>query len=236
MRRKAASAWPHSRLGLLLGKIETHYGTPASPQLAGPFEMILWEIVAYLADHARRSAAFEALRTRVGLTPKKILAASKRQLSEITRMGGSIASEDRAERLQAAAQLTLDEFNGDLDSVLKLPTPKAKKLLMQFPMIGEPGAEKILLFSGALPVLALESNGLRVLVRLGIGEDRKSYAATYKSVREITLEELPAESKLLTTAHLLLREHGQKVCLRNNPVCHACVVNADCKFFKQSRS
>ena len=38
---------------------------------------------------------------------------------------------------------------------------------------------------------ALESNGLRVLVRLGFGEDRKSYAATYKSVREATLEELP---------------------------------------------
>jgi endonuclease-3 len=129
-------------LGLVLAKLELHYGTPASPQLAGPFEMILWEIVAYLADDARRAAAFEALRTRVGLTPKKILAAQKKQLSEITRMGGSIAFEDRAERLQAAAQLTLDEFDGDLDSVLKLPAPKAKKLLMEFPMIGEPGAEK----------------------------------------------------------------------------------------------
>ena len=51
---------------------------------------------------------------------------------------------------------------------------------MQFPMIGEPGAEKILLFSGVLAVLALDSNGVRVLVRLGVGEERKSYAATYK--------------------------------------------------------
>jgi len=236
MGRKAASAWPHSRLGLVLAKLEQHYSTPPSPQFAGPFEMILWEIVAYLADDALRAAAFGALRTRVGLTPNKILAASNKQLSEITRMGGSIAFEDRAERLQAAAQLTLDEFDGDLDSVLKLPAPKAKKLLMEFPMIGEPGAEKILLFSGAVSVLALESNGLRVLVRLGVGEDRKSYAATYKSVREITLEELPADSTLLTTAHLLLREHGQKLCLRNNPVCHACIVNSDCKFFKQSKS
>src|ERR1039458_5911517 len=66
---------------------------------------------------------------------------------------------------------------------------------MQFPMIGEPGAEKILMFSGVLGVLALESNGLRALVRLGFGEDRKSYSATYKSVREVTLEELPADCK-----------------------------------------
>jgi hypothetical protein len=98
--------------------------------------------------------------------PEKILAAPKKLLCEVTRRGGSIGAEERAERLQAA-QLTVDEFGGDLASVLKLPPQKAKKLLMQFPMIGEPGAEKILMFSGALGVLALESNGLRVLVRLG---------------------------------------------------------------------
>ena len=233
--RIAASEWPRSRLGILLHKIERHRGTPTSPQFAGPFEMILWEIVAYLANDARRAAAFAELRTRVGLTPEKILAAPTQRLCEITRMGGSIAAEERAERLQAAAQLTLDEFGGNLESVLKLPPQKAKKLLMQFPMIGEPGAEKILLFSGVLPVLALESNGLRVLVRLGIGKDHKSYAATYKSVREVTLEELPADCKLLTNAHLLLRQHGQELCLRNAPACHACMVSSGCDFFNSRR-
>ena len=57
------------------------------------------------------------------------------------------------------------------------------------------------MFAGALGVLALESNGLRAMVRLGFGEERKSYFATYESVREVTLEELPAERKLLTPIH-----------------------------------
>lgn len=227
------SAWPGSRTGALLSKIERRYGTPAAPQFSGPFEMILWEIVAYLADDERRAAAFRALREQVGLTPQQILAAPKRVLHDIARMGGSIAAEERAGRLRAAAQLTLDEFDGDLGRVLKLPAPKAKKLLMQFPMIGEPGAEKILMFSGALGVLALESNGLRVLVRLGIGEERKSYAATYKSVREVTAAELPPDPTLLTKAHLLLRRHGQVLCLRNEPVCHACVLRTECRFFNR---
>ena len=229
--RRASSAWPQSRLGLLLDKLERHYGTPSSPRFAGPFEMILWEIVAYLADDARRAAAFDALRDTVGLTPQKILASPEKRLRDITRMGGSIAAEERADHLRTTAQLALDEFDGNLDGALKLPPPKAKKALMQFPMIGEPGAEKILLFSGVLPVLALESNGLRVLVRLGIGEDRKSYAATYRSVRSVTMEELPADCKSLTKAHLLLRQHGQELCLRNAPACHACVVNSECDFF-----
>src|SRR5258708_5518872 len=137
--------WPKSRLGLLLDKLEQHYGRPAQRQFAGPFEMIVWEIVAYLADDTRRAGAFDALRERVGLTPRKILAAPKKLLCDITRMGGSIAPEEPAERLQAAARLTLDEFDGNLDSALKLQTQKGKKFLMQFPMIGEPGAAKVLL-------------------------------------------------------------------------------------------
>src|ERR1017187_8255644 len=179
----AAIKWSDSRLSRVLDRIERHYGSPTPPPVAGPFDMILWEVVAYLADDARRGMAFDALRKQVGLTPGKILAAPK-------------------------------------------------KLLMQFPMIGEPGAEKILMFSGVLGVLALEPNGLRALVRLGFGEDRKSYSATYKSVREVTLEELPADCKLLTKAHLLLRQHGQRLCLRNGPECHACPVNSDCRFFQ----
>ncbi len=57
---------------------------------------------------------------------------------------------------------------------------KPRKRCKKFPRIGEPGAEKILLFSQSYPVLALESNGLRVLLRLGFGEERKNYSVSYK--------------------------------------------------------
>ena len=224
------TSWPGTRLGKLLNKLERHYGAPAVPRFNGPFEMILWEIVAYLADDSRRQQAFRALGNKVGLEPHQILAAPTACLVEITRMGGSIAFEERAQRLRTAAQMVVDDFEGDLSEVLKLPPQKAKKALSRFPMIGEPGAEKILMFSGTLSVLALESNGLRVLVRLGVGEERKSYASTYKSAREVTLEELPADCSVLTAAHALLRQHGQTLCLRNEPVCHACPMRRECAF------
>lgn len=189
--------------------------------------MVLWEIVAYLADDARRGVAFAALRERVGLRPVDILAAPLETLREITRMGGSIAAEERMERLRLAAKL------GPLDSVLRLPFQKAKKALMKYPMIGEPGAEKILLFCGVLPVLAVESNGLRVLVRNGIGTEGKSYAATYRNVREAVMEQLPEDCELLRTAHLLLRRHGRELCLRKEPACGVCPVRGECDFAKQ---
>ena len=128
--------WPDSPAGRLLKELERHYGAQTGPPCAGPFEMILWEIVAYLADDVRRGVAFAALKERVGLSPERILAAPIERLIEITRLGGSIAVEERAERLQAAARLVRDEFGGDLTGVLRLPAPKAKKQLMRFPMIG----------------------------------------------------------------------------------------------------
>ena len=171
--------WPDSAAGRLLRKLEKHFGRIAPPPCAGPFEMVLREIVAYLADDTRRDASLAALRDCVGLMSAGVLAASPAQLCEITRLGGPIAAGERAGRLQTAARLVQDEYGGDLSVILRLPAPKAKKLLMRFPMIGEPGAEKILLFCGRYAVLALESNGLRVLVRADIAEERHSYAATY---------------------------------------------------------
>jgi len=46
--------------------------------------------------------------------------------------------------------------------------------------------------------------------------------------REVTADQLPADSVLLTKAHLLLRRHGQTLCLRNGPACHACPVRSGC--------
>lgn len=101
--------------------------------------------------------------------------------------------------------------------------------LKRFPGIGAPGAEKILMFCGALPVLALESNGLRVLLRLGHGrEEPKNYAKTYRSVREALAADLPSDAAWLARAHQLLRRHGQEICRNTDPDCGACNLAERC--------
>jgi len=57
------------------------------------------------------------------------------------------------------------------------------RALQQFPAIGVPGAERVLLLTGRLPVLAVDSNGLRVLTRIGYAHKLKDYARTYRAVR-----------------------------------------------------
>jgi endonuclease III len=147
-------------------KLKQHFGEPKLPKTQDPFELIVLENIAYLVDDARREAAFEALRRTIGLRPVDIVAAPIEEVISTTRLGG-VHPEPRAHRLKESAQIVLNDFAGDLHEALKLPLPKAIKALRQFPSIGEPWAEKILLFTKAYPLLALDSNGLRVLLRLG---------------------------------------------------------------------
>jgi len=203
------------------------YGPPEWPSSDDPFDLVLLENVAYLVDPVRRREAFELLEDEIGTSPHEILEAPLRDLQRVTSKG--ILGAKFAEKLRECARIAHEEFDGDLDDVIHEPLPAAKKALQSFPGIGEPGAEKILLFSGRHALLAPESNGLRVLVRLGFVREDKSYAKTYASAREAA-KSLPASLRAMQEAHLLLQLHGQTLCKRNDPRCGTCPLVSGCAY------
>jgi endonuclease III len=138
------------------------------------------------------------------------------------------------EKLRECAAIAIDEFGDDLMAVVDRQLPEAKGALRRFPGIGEPGAEKILLFSRRQPFLAPESNGLRVLTRLGFVREEASYAKTYAAARALGAE-LGLSIPDLVTAHRLLQHHGQTLCRRTNPDCPACPVRESCAFGRAAR-
>jgi endonuclease III len=212
----------------LLAVLRKQYGEPSKPIARGPFEFVLWENAVYLLPETRRQEVFESLRDRVGLNPNAIAKADDALLLELAKRGG-MRPETRVFRWREIARITNSQFKGDLDQILVWPWDKAKQALRQFPTIGDPGAEKILLFCGVpAEALPLESNGLRVLTRFGFGRDQKSYGATYKSVQESIASEMPKSAKAQLLAHQLLHEHGQTLCKRAAPLCESCPVLAVC--------
>lgn len=216
----------------ILDELQNFYGPPDPPKVNDPLGMILLENIAYLAGDERREQAFDALREKVGLTPPEILTAHEEPLLEVARLGGMLPAA-RVEKLRRIAQIALQEFDGDLDKILKQPLAQAKKSLKKFPGIGDPGAEKILLFSKTHPILALDSNGLRVLRRLGYGEEQKSYGATYRSAQEAVKDEMRTDFDWLIAAHQLLRLHGQQLCKTTTPLCAKCPVRASCRYYQE---
>ena len=213
--------------------LRKHYGPPAPPPSGDPFELILWENVAYLASPSRRREAFELLKSTVGTSPMAILAAGPGALERVTARG--ILKENFADKLRECAHLAVEDFGGDLRKVIRGPLSAAKKALRCFPGIGEPGAEKILLFTGRQALLAPESNGLRVLVRLGLLREETSYSKTYAASRR-TAESLRAEPGVMQEAHLLLFGHGRTLCKRTAPRCEPCPLARGCAYVQRVQS
>lgn len=219
-----------AELKILIACLRRHYGKPALPPANGPFELVIWENACYLLSDLRRAAVFEGLRAQVGLEPRKILTADRGVLLTLAKMGG-MRPETRVFRWLEIARITIDEFEGDLSRILKEPYAKAKKALKQFPSIGDPGAEKILLYCGAGEGLPLDWNGSRVLLRIGFGRSQpKSYGAQYRSIQEAVAGQLPRDAAGLACAHLLLRQHGKTICREKGPACGECPVIEMCGY------
>lgn len=210
--------------------LRAHHGPPERPPTADPFELILWENVAYLAAPARRREAFEALRTTVGTTPAAILAADRGALEKVTEHG--ILKGTFAAKLRECATLAARSFGGDLDAAIRGPLETAKRALRLFPGIGEPGAEKILLFAGRHALLAPDSNALRVLTRLGFLREEPSYARMYAASRTAS-RSLPQDVPAMQQAHLLLQLHGRTLCKSSAPRCGECPLHPECAYARE---
>src|SRR5438045_9194438 len=108
-----------ANLPKIIARLAKFYGKPKPPITTGPFELILFENVAYLVSDERRAEAFELLRKTVGTRPHQILAAANDALLRVTELGG-MQPEKRAARLREIALIAMNEFGGDLSAALTL--------------------------------------------------------------------------------------------------------------------
>jgi endonuclease III len=224
-------------LSKVLTALKKRYGKP-KPHPAGrdPLGILVWEMVAYLGGAAVRDDVFKELRTQIGLDPQALLDASLDTLTELCRAGGPVAPLHRAKCIHICAAITMDEFGGDLSQVLKWEYAKAVKALRKFPSVAEPGADRILMICGSHPVLGMESNALRVLLRLGYGVEDKNYTKAYRSARNAAMAVLPKNAAVLAEASALLRTHGKETCKTSTPRCEECPVTAACAYFSVRRA
>ncbi len=228
-------------LNEVLDTLEKLYGPQKAVGPADPYEMILYLNSGYPATDASCSKGFEALKREVGLKPQEILTASNAKLAKLLRLGG-IVPEQRAARLHEIARKVKSAFGGDLKAELKKRVEEkhqtgkgihsAKKVLREFPVIGEPSADKILLFSKLAPVAAVPSACLGVPMRIWFGKEGKSYSADYRKVREKLDAELARTFEARLRAYLLLKKHGQEICKRSAPKCEICPLTAQCAFIQ----
>ena len=230
----------------ILDALEKHYGVQAATGPSEPYEMILFVNCGYPATDASCTKGYEPLKAEVGTKPDQILKAPADRLAKLTRNGGMFP-ELRAERLKLTARIANENFGGNLKWSLeklmkdeKTPVEKrlrrAKGALKEFPVIGEPGADKILLFSGMAPIAAVPSACTGVPQRIFFGHEDKNYGKGYRAAQEAIAAEVPENFEARQRAYLLLRKHGQEICKRTKPKCEICPISRMCAYFQEGRA
>ena len=217
------------KLREIVAALEKVYGKHEPFPSTDPWELILRENASYLVDDATREAVFRSLKARVGIAPEAILGAPTEQLVEAIGKGG-MRPRMRADKLVDAAEIAREAGLPKLRRLATEGGAEARKVFKRFPGIGEPGADTLLLAAGSAVTLAPDSNGLRVLVRLGYAREDARYAKTYRAAAEAVAPELPRDTPWLVAAHHLLRRHGRETCRRSEPRCEICPLAKGCDF------
>lgn len=206
---------------------------PGAEPNPGPFHFIVWENCGYLVDDTRRAEVFDGVSRKTGLDAGAIAKLSAVALTKLLQ-GSGLYPEKRAARLKEIAGV-IDAQGGDLTAILAaLPLPKARAFLKSFPAVADAGADRMLLFADVAPQAALDSNGLRVFVRLGLAKEHSSYSTTYREAVNAVREHGSAKADWLKQLYYVMRMHGKTLCKRT-PLCSQCPLEARCPKMKITR-
>ena len=218
----------------VLDTLESYYGTllPAAP--TDPYEFLVWWQCGYPPSEERCAKGWRALADQIGIAPQRLISRTSAKLAAALAAGGMVPAV-RAERLKEIAARVVEEHGGDLRSSLaRLSAQQARKLLKTFPGIGNPGADRILLFARIEPVAAVPSACPHVLVRVTEGSAGDQYAPAYAAAQQM-LNALPAAFDARIRGYLLLSRHGRELCKRTNPACPRCPLRPVCAFAKDMK-
>ena len=112
----------------------------------------------------------------------------------------------------------------DLQFLRDWPVEKAYEYLMRFKGVGNKTASCVLLFSFGMPIFPVDTHIHRIALRLGLIGPRH----TPDDAQEILTPWIrPADRYAM---HILLIEHGRKICHACSPQCHWCCLLEQCPF------
>ena len=198
-----------------------HYGKLPWFEKWDPFVMLIQTILSQHTNDKNRDYAFSRLQKTLPITPSDMVDAPLKTIQTAIRSAGLWRI--KAKRIREVSQAVIDNFNSDLEKIIKQPLDEARSALLSLPGVGYKTADILLLFYGRQLVIPLDTHCLRLTQRLGYG-DGKNYEATRKRL----LQELPNDPDTLFQFHTGLITHGRQICNARNPKCSQCFLQKKC--------
>jgi len=209
-------------LNLLIGQYGKRHWQPRR----SPLSVLVQTILSQNTSDINSRRAFQSLLASFD-TWEGVADADINDIAASIKTGG--LGEIKAERIKAAlGKIRRKQGRLELDFLNQLPLDEARDWLKQLPGVGSKTASCVLLFSSGRPALPVDTHVLRLAKRLGLIEPRTSAEQAHRLLESL----VPAKS--VYPFHMLLIEHGRRVCQAQRPRCCQCVLRELCPNYKRS--
>jgi endonuclease III len=178
-----------------------------------PFRSLVACLLSAQSRDANTKRAADALFERAA-TPAAILALDEAEIARLIRPCGLYNT--KARNLKKLCRALVDDHGGVV--------PSDRAGLMALPGIGRKCADIMLRFVFEEAAIAVDTHVFRVATRIGLSDGR-----TAEQVAR-DLEAIVPE-RFAMAAHLLLLEHGKRICRARAPRCAVCPVAPHCRHY-----
>jgi endonuclease-3 len=151
------------------------------------------------------------------------------RVAEAIRAGG--LADVKSGYIQGALQyLEKEPVSYDLHFLEDMELGAARAWLMRLPGVGMKTASCVLLFSLDMPAFPVDTHVLRVAGRLGLVGPKITADAAHLEMERLVR---PAD---IYRCHVLIIEHGRRVCRARNPLCDSCAIGRLCPSYNKLRA
>ncbi len=204
----------------ILDLLREEHGVPEWQSRHEPLSVLVQTILSQNTSDTNSGNAFLSLLSSFG-SWENVAAADIDTIEHTIRHGG-LGGVKAVRIKQALGEIERKRGRLDLDFLSQLSLSEALDWLEQLPGVGEKTASCVLLFSLGMPALPVDTHVLRVAKRLGLISSRASLKQAHQSLGEL----VPQQD--VYQFHVLLIEHGRRVCRAQRPLCHGCVLKELC--------
>ena len=204
----------------ILDLLKREYGVPKQQLHGDPISVLVQTILSQNTSDVNSTAAFQSL--LASFDKWEYLAdADVDTVAHYIKCGG--LGRIKAQRLkQALKEIVRQRGRLELDFLRQLALPEAQDWLQKLPGVGLKTARCVLLFSLGMPALPVDTHISRVTKRLGLINPRASLDEAHHQLGRV----VPVDD--VYQFHVLVIEHGRKICRARYPNCQDCVLKKIC--------
>ena len=211
----------------ILSLLISAYGNRDWQPSDSPLNVLVQTILSQNTSDTNSKRAFRFLQAAFPRW-EDVASADVSEIANAIRGGG--LGEIKAKRIkQALGEIQQRRGELELDFLNELPLDEAREWLTQLSGVGTKTANCVFLFSLGRPALPVDTHIHRVARRLGLIDAKTTVEKAHKLLGSL----VPPDK--VYQFHVLMIEHGRKVCRAQRPRCAECVLRQCCQYFQPER-